>query len=640
MSEGSKKHRQLLEELEDLVRDVIAADSRESADARVALDELRQSETKYRTLFEDARDAIYISSRDGRILEVNRAALSLFGYPRDQMIGLDVHRLYAHPEDRHRFQEAIEEQKYVRDFELTLQRRDGTEFECLLTATVRRTSEGNVLGYQGFIRDISEHKLTQGALEKAGSQFEYLFDESPAFNLIIGLDGNIREVNKGCLEELGYEREDVVGRPATSFVAPEHVETAAACLARDFRGEKTEALEIDLIAATGARHTVLFAPGQVTIRDGDEIAAVLITGTDVTQRKVAETALRESEARYRALFEESRDVIYITSRDGQLIDISPSALSVFGYRRDEMVGRNAREFYPHPEERIEFQEQIESDGFVSDYEVTLRRKDGTDMMCRLTSSVRRDGEGDVVGYQGIIRDITQSKLAERALRDERDFISAVLETAGALVVVMDADGRIVRFNRACEEITGYASEEVLGCKVWDLFVASDETDGVREAFTILRGGEAHLEHENDWLTKSGDRRRICWSNSILKDNEGAIRYVIGTGIDVTDQRVAEQETQRVQAQLLQAQKMEAVGTLAGGIAHDFNNLLTAIQGYADLLITKVGEGDPLHRDLRQIHLAAERASNLTRQLLMFSRKQPVEMDPLDLNMTIEGLLSA
>jgi PAS domain S-box-containing protein len=229
--------------------------------------------------------------------------------------------------------------------------------------------------------------------------------------------------------------------------------------------------------------------------------------THLKQLAKSAAALRESEQRYRTLFDDSRDAIYVTTRDGEFVDVNQSALDLFGYTREEMAGLEARELYINPDDRHLFQQEIEKTGAVRDYEIKFRKKDGTKIDCLITSTVKHADDRTIIGYQGIIRDVTEQR--------------------------------------------------------------------------------------------------------------------------------------KLEAQLQQAQKMEAVGTLAGGIAHDFNNVLQAISGYVQLLLMKKGEKDRDIRYLNQIDRSAQRATELTKRLLIFSRKVKNELRPVDLNqevIQVHGLL--
>ncbi len=155
---------------------------------------------------------------------------------------------------------------------------------------------------------------------------------------------------------------------------------------------------------------------RVEERTAELTRANVLLKQEVSERKRAEEALRDSEERYRTLFEDSRDAIYITAREGEFIDVNQYALDLFGYTRDEMVGLNAREIYVNPDDRIRFQQEVESKGSVTNYEVKFRKKDKTTMDCLLTASLRHAKDGRILGYQGIIRDITERKRLEAQLQ--------------------------------------------------------------------------------------------------------------------------------------------------------------------------------------------------------------------------------
>lgn len=149
-------------------------------------------------------------------------------------------------------------------------------------------------------------------------------------------------------------------------------------------------------------------------------------------------------------------------------------------------------------------------------------------------------------YQyAIVHDITPRKRIEDDLRRERNFVSAVLDTVSALVVVLDRAGRIVRFNRACERLTGYAFQEVANRYIWDMLLTPDELEAVRGVFEKLRAGDFPLDFENQWVTKDNRRRLIAWSNTVLTADDGTIEHVIGTGVDITERQLAEREIKRM-----------------------------------------------------------------------------------------------
>ena len=200
----------------------------------------------------------------------------------------------------------------------------------------------------------------------------------------------------------------------------------------------------------------------------------------------------------------------------------------------------------------------------------------------------------------------------------------MLDTVGSIVLVLDRTGRIVRFNRTCEEVSGYKADEVVGRFVWDMLIPPEQVEGVKAVFNNLVAGMFPNRYENYWVAKDGARKLISWSNTALLAPDGSVEFVIPTGIDLSERK-------RLEDQLRQSQKMESIGTLAGGIAHDFNNILTAIIGYGSLLQMKLSDKDPLKYSVEQILSSANRAATLTQGLLAYSRKQILNAQPVNVN---------
>ncbi|HTY26123.1 MAG TPA: PAS domain S-box protein [Desulfomonilaceae bacterium] len=184
--------------------------------------------------------------------------------------------------------------------------------------------------------------------------------------------------------------------------------------------------------------------------------------SDISDRKQAEQALRESEQRYRTLFEESRDGVYLTSRDGRLIDANQSFVDMFGYTREEIIGSDIADLYVDRGQRKIFQNAIEKHGSVKDYEIEFRKEDGTKIICLATSTVRKDRDGTILGYEGIIRDISDRKRAEEALRDSERRLAQIVDFLPDATFVIDSQGKVIAWNRAIEKMTGVAAKDIMG----------------------------------------------------------------------------------------------------------------------------------------------------------------------------------
>jgi PAS domain S-box-containing protein len=234
----------------------------------------------------------------------------------------------------------------------------------------------------------------------------------------------------------------------------------------------------------------------------------------------------------------------------------------------------------------------------------------------------------------------ECRRAQEALEKERSFVSAILDTAAALVVVLDTKGRIIRFNHACERVTGYTFDEVKGKMLWDLFIVPEEADPVRSVFDNLKGGQFPNEFENYWMTKDGSRRLIAWSNTALLDDHGLVQYVIGTGIDITERRRAEESMNKLNNDLrCQAIKLETINkeleAFSYTVSHDLRNPLLGIRGFCRLLLERHSTNldERGEKFLRIIQSSTDEMLKLVDNLLAFSisGNQQIKSSEIDMN---------
>jgi two-component system cell cycle sensor histidine kinase/response regulator CckA len=337
--------------------------------------------------------------------------------------------------------------------------------------------------------------------------------------------------------------------------------------------------------------------------------------------KRAAVELRESELHALHVLNGARDAVISVNEAGLIRGFNPAAVIMFCCPAKLALGQSIGKFLPNPDQDS-----------TKDYRQLVAGSSGRDLIGR-----RADGStfpvniamSEVNGqskrsFNIFVRDVSTRKNTEAALESERNFSAAVLDTAGALIVVLDHSGRIVKFNRACEGATDYSFGEIKGRPLWEILATPDEFEVMREQTLKLIQGEFPSYSENVWRIRDLTPVRISWAHTALHDKLGRLEFVVSIGIDVTERRAME-------GQLVQARKMEAIGRLAGGVAHDFNNLLTAITGYSDLILHSIRESDPIRRDVEEIKQASGRATSLTRQLMAFSRKQVLTPQILNLN---------
>jgi len=231
-------------------------------------------------------------------------------------------------------------------------------------------------------------------------------------------------------------------------------------------------------------------------------------------------------------------------------------------------------------------------------------------------------------WHGVMVDITHEKIAEGQLREHRDLNATLLDNVEALVALLDPDGTVRKVNRTCERTLGRTARSIVGRRFAERFAGCEEMTSVATQFARLAAGRSRTQCEAHTPRRDGELRRVLWSFSAVRDDAGTLTRIVATGVDVTDRERAEERLRQREAELLHAQKMDALGRLAGGVAHDFNNVITAILGYAHVLEADLADR-PQSREMAEgIREAAEHAARLTTQLRSLSRRQDAVLGAL------------
>jgi two-component system, cell cycle sensor histidine kinase and response regulator CckA len=342
-----------------------------------------------------------------------------------------------------------------------------------------------------------------------------------------------------------------------------------------------------------------------------------------TERKRAIEALQRSEEYYRSLIENALDVITVLDAAGVVRYGSPSFERVLGYPQGALTGANALALL-HPEDHTHFREMLDigtnNPGAMQSFECRLLHRNGT---WRVIEAIGKRFEQDtaVNGFVLNSRDITERKRAEEALRQANETLRAVIETSPLAIYAVDLDGQVKSWNSAAERIFGYTEAEVVN-RLLPIIAPGDEEQFLKRLREAV-SGNLLVGREERCHKKNGDPIDVSVWNAQLRDATGAVTGIVEAVADNSERK-------RLEEQMRQAQKMEAVGRLAGGIAHDFNNLLTVITGYCQMLIDRIPATDPTADDLHQVLKAADRATTLTKQLLAFSRRQIFQPKVIDL----------
>ncbi|MDB6023513.1 MAG: multi-sensor hybrid histidine kinase, partial [Pedosphaera sp.] len=342
-----------------------------------------------------------------------------------------------------------------------------------------------------------------------------------------------------------------------------------------------------------------------------------------------EQALRESERRFRKLFEDSPDAVFVESLTGEVLDANLAAARLQGIPREKLIGKNVSELVP-PDRRVETLRQFQklAQGEMHQVEGTSLTTDGRDIPVEVRTS-----QIDYLGKPALllhVRDISERKHAEEALKSSEIRFHSVWENSVDGMRLTDENGIIVAVNDAFCRLVGMKREE-LEEQPFTIMYADEAEMDEKMAHYRQRFREQTIERhiQRKMTFRNGRTVELEGSNSFV-ESRGQKTLVLGLFRDVTEHK-------RLEEQLRHSQKMEAIGQLAGGVAHDFNNILTVIQGHASLLRSSTSQAGPLAGSADQICQAAERASSLTRQLLTFSRRQMMQPKQLDLNQIVSNM---
>jgi len=314
----------------------------------------------------------------------------------------------------------------------------------------------------GVAEKYYDHQTRRQAKEALRTSEERMRDFLDKANDLIQMvepDGRFAFVNRKWREVLRYSEEEVSGLTLFDVIHPDSMAHCMDLFQKVIAGETVDNIEAKFIAKDG---TLINVEGSASCRfENGKPASTRGIFRDVTDRKRAEEALRQSEGKYRTLFEQSRDVIYITAVEGQIIDINQAAKELFGYSRKEMLRMNARELYVNPTDRDRLHREIIKSGYVRDFEVKFHRKDGTEIDCLLTTTTRRTEDGTIVEYQGIIRDITEQKRAEeereRLIQKLKEALTKI-KTLGGLIPICASCKKIRDDEGYWQQIEAYIQE--------------------------------------------------------------------------------------------------------------------------------------------------------------------------------------
>ena len=470
------------------------------------------------------------------------------------------------------------------------------------------------------------------ALRLSEAQIRDLANMLPQIVFETDAKGNLTFVNHNAFDTFGYTKEEFAsGLNVMQMIAPKDRDRAAdrirqilkgasPLIGSEYRVRKKDGLEFPVITYS----TVFYKEGHPA-----GLRGIMI---DITDRKRAEQALRESEEKFSRAFQLNPDTVIITRmKDGTILDVNESFTHITGYSREEAIGHSSvadLNIWAHPESRDRHLDELSRAGVVRDIEAWFRIKNGDLRLGSMCGAVLEVGGEQCV--LSTIRDITEERRAAEQLAAEKERLAVTLRSIGDAVITTDSDGRIFLMNPIAEDLTGWNETDAVGRPLMEVFKIVDER--TRKACAnpvdkvVATGQIVGLANHTLLISKDGREFYIADSGAPILGTQGDILGVVLVFRDTT-------ERQRMEKELLKMEKLKSLGVLAGGIAHDFNNFLAGIIGNLSLAKLDVQPGHPVGRALVEMEKAALRAKDLTQQLLTFSKggapiKQVTRIDHL------------
>ena len=719
---------------------------------------LRESEKRFREIFDDAPVGYHELDNEGRIVRINRTELAMLGYTQEEMVGQYIWNFIGEGEVSRQVVLAKLSGKTPppsHGYERTFRRKDGSAFSVIVKDILLKDSHNQIGGICTTIQDITAHRQTEEALQKSEIKYRDMVEQINDVIFTTDIHGNITYISPMVKSLGGYSPEEMIGHPLAEFLDPEYVQdiqkqfqkvisgkqepfeyrvmtkSGGFCWVRSssrpilegnipvgLRGVLTDITELkqkeetfsllnhtiksirECISITDVHDKILFV-NQAFLRtygyteeeiigkqidmicadttkkddsifkstelggwqgellnkkkDGTVFPISLTTSivygekqqpiahvgvaVDITERKRVEEKLQESEEKYRSIFENVQDVYYEALIDGTILEVSPSIgiISKGQYHRNDLIGKSMYDFYPNTEERQALLSTLQERGSVTDFEVTLKNRDGSLIPCSISSKIRFDAQGRPEKILGSMRDITKRRQAEEELKKSEGKFRAIFDNASDGMFLIDLkDRKFFMCNATCAKVLGYAQEEFSTLNIADIHPIED-LNLINEQIGKFSRGEEVIRSDFRLKRKDGSIFAAELSPALLTIAEK--KYLLIIFKDITERRRAESELKEAKETAEAAVK--AKSEFLAVMSHEIRTPMNGVIGMTDLLA--LTELTPEQSDyVETIRLSGETLLAVINDVLDFSKiessKIELEEEPFELNVCIEEVL--
>jgi nitrogen fixation negative regulator NifL len=615
-------------------------------------------ESYFRSLIENASDIITILEPNGVIRYESPSIEGILGYRPEELVGCNVFE-FIHPEDIARiqliFQEGLRQSGAIRCGEFRFRHKDGSwrAFEAIGKNLL---DDPVVCGIIINSRDITERKKAEEVLRESEERFSSAFEHAAIGMALVAPDGRWLKVNRALCESVGYTTEELLGRTFQDITHPDDLQADLGVLRQMLTGElRTHQMEKRYFHKQGHVVWVLLTVSLVRTAAGQPLYFIAQI-QDITDRKRNEERLRlQSTA-----LEAAANAVVITERDGSILWTNPAFTKLTGYTAAEVVGQNPRVLKSGEHDEAFYRNlwKTVTSGNVWRGDMINRRKDGSLYSEEMTITPVRNERGEVTHFIAIKQDVTDRQQTERSLRESEELFRSLSASSPLGIFLTDTRGLFTYINPRCRQILGCSLIESQN-NGWTKVIHPDDREAAWQHWLeYVQSAKGEYSYEYRIQNPDGTTRFAHVRAAPLRSEERASMGFVGSIEDITQHRRSEdelreskqsleralQELRAAHDQVVQQERLRALGTMASGIAHDFNNALAAILGFTELLCNRpenLADTKKTLRYLQMINTAAQDAGIVVNRLREFYRQRDEGevFAPVDLNKLIEQAVS-
>ncbi len=609
---------------------------------------LKESEEKYRDLTELLPETIYEADLNFNVNYVNSSGLEKFGYTQDDLNkGLKIFNGFA-PEEFQKVKSNLKrlfERKPSEPHEYLMRKKDGTPFYGRIFSAPTY-KDGKAVGFRGIIHDITESKLAEQKLKESEEKYRTIFNASPDIIFLTDNNGIILDANQEMVDSLGFPSDKLCGKNILEFYAGDNYEELIKTLKETRSGKELKGLELQTRTITGK--ILEFDVNSVPLKKNGKVTKVLNFARNITNRKLAEQKLKESEKKYRHLFNSTPYAIWLVNLKGIVIDCNITTNNLLSiYTRDDLIGKNFRDIMKllilkgdpklktlEPIFENRFKQLINGDK-LEPFEFNIIRVDGKELWISLESSFVNVGNETLI--QVFIKNITERKEADLKIQESEEKYRLISENANDLIFILDNKGRYLYCNETFKRILGYTQKELLG-KYGNEITHPDDFNKIVSDFEKALN-EGSVINEMRFRCKDGTYKWVESTCNVTYDNDGNPIKLFVVSRDISERKMMEEKLKQSEEELkslnkeleqkvkertkeleeknLELQKLDKIkDEFITHAAHELKTPLISITGYTDYILYKYKNLDTeIKEDLLIVQRNIERLNKLMNQLL-------------------------